>query len=138
MFLGASTTVAFGHRTIGTNDILPTAGAARFTGGLWVGKFLKPVTHQGRSPIRHPARGSATSPPASAGPRASRPMPARPTCASAAPRRSPDAVLVRRPGRTPVSDLLTRASRCVSDRLGGYSHERARKTAARSAPYSAS
>jgi sulfopropanediol 3-dehydrogenase len=46
LFLGAGTTVAFGDKTIGTNHILPTAGAARHTGGLWVGKFLKTVTHQ--------------------------------------------------------------------------------------------
>jgi sulfopropanediol 3-dehydrogenase len=46
LFLGAGTTVAFGDKTIGTNHILPTAGASRFTGGLWVGKFLKTVTYQ--------------------------------------------------------------------------------------------
>jgi sulfopropanediol 3-dehydrogenase len=46
LFLGAGTTVAFGDKTIGTNHVLPTAGAARHTGGLWVGKFLKTVTHQ--------------------------------------------------------------------------------------------
>jgi sulfopropanediol 3-dehydrogenase len=46
LFLGPGTTVAFGDKTIGTNHILPTAGAARFTGGLWVGKFLKTVTYQ--------------------------------------------------------------------------------------------
>lgn len=46
LFLGPETTVAFGDKGIGTNHILPTAGAARYTGGLWVGKFLKTVTHQ--------------------------------------------------------------------------------------------
>lgn len=46
MFLGERTTVAYGDKTIGTNHILPTAGAARYSGGLWVGKFLKTVTHQ--------------------------------------------------------------------------------------------
>jgi sulfopropanediol 3-dehydrogenase len=46
LFLGEGTTVAFGDKTIGTNHILPTAGAARYSGGLWVGKFLKTVTHQ--------------------------------------------------------------------------------------------
>jgi sulfopropanediol 3-dehydrogenase len=46
LFLGSGTTVAFGDKTIGTNHILPTAGASRFTGGLWVGKFLKTVTYQ--------------------------------------------------------------------------------------------
>lgn len=46
MFLGEGTTVAFGDKTIGTNHVLPTAGAARYSGGLWVGKFLKTVTHQ--------------------------------------------------------------------------------------------
>jgi sulfopropanediol 3-dehydrogenase len=46
LFLGEATTVAYGDKTIGTNHILPTAGAARYTGGLWVGKFLKTVTYQ--------------------------------------------------------------------------------------------
>jgi sulfopropanediol 3-dehydrogenase len=46
LFLGEETTVAYGDKTIGTNHILPTAGAARYTGGLWVGKFLKTVTYQ--------------------------------------------------------------------------------------------
>jgi sulfopropanediol 3-dehydrogenase len=38
--------VAYGDKTIGTNHILPTSRAARYTGGLWVGKFLKTVTYQ--------------------------------------------------------------------------------------------
>jgi sulfopropanediol 3-dehydrogenase len=46
LFLGEETTVAYGDKTIGTNHVLPTAGAARYTGGLWVGKFLKTVTYQ--------------------------------------------------------------------------------------------
>ena len=46
LFLGEGTTVAYGDKTIGTNHILPTGGAARYTGGLWVGKFLKTVTYQ--------------------------------------------------------------------------------------------
>jgi sulfopropanediol 3-dehydrogenase len=46
LFLGEGTTVAYGDKTIGTNHILPTGGAARYTGGLWVGKFLKTVTFQ--------------------------------------------------------------------------------------------
>jgi len=46
LFLGEETTVAYGDKTIGTNHILPTAGAARYTGGLWVGKYLKTVTYQ--------------------------------------------------------------------------------------------
>jgi sulfopropanediol 3-dehydrogenase len=50
LFLGPETTVAYGDKTIGTNHILPTAGAARFTGGLWVGKFLKTVTYQRCTP----------------------------------------------------------------------------------------
>ena len=50
LFLGAETTVAFGDKTIGTNHILPTATAARYTGGLWVGKFLKTVTYQRCTP----------------------------------------------------------------------------------------
>ena len=46
LFLGPRTTVAFGDKVIGTNHTLPTQGAARYTGGLWVGKFLKTCTFQ--------------------------------------------------------------------------------------------
>jgi sulfopropanediol 3-dehydrogenase len=46
LFLGEKTCVAFGDKAIGTNHVLPTLGAARYTGGLWVGKFLKTVTYQ--------------------------------------------------------------------------------------------
>jgi sulfopropanediol 3-dehydrogenase len=46
LFLGARTNVAFGDKVIGTNHTLPTNKAARYTGGLWVGKFLKTVTYQ--------------------------------------------------------------------------------------------
>jgi sulfopropanediol 3-dehydrogenase len=46
LFLGAETTVAYGDKTSGPNHILPTKGAARYTGGLSVGKFLKTVTWQ--------------------------------------------------------------------------------------------
>lgn len=45
-FLGEETTVAYGDKTIGTNHVLPTMRAARYTGGLSVGKFLKTVTYQ--------------------------------------------------------------------------------------------
>jgi sulfopropanediol 3-dehydrogenase len=46
MFLGPETNVAFGDKVIGTNHTLPTKRAARYTGGLWVGKFIKTVTYQ--------------------------------------------------------------------------------------------
>ena len=46
LFLGPRTNVAFGDKVIGTNHTLPTRKAARYTGGLWVGKFLKTCTHQ--------------------------------------------------------------------------------------------
>ena len=46
LFLGEETTVAFGDKCSGTNHILPTKGAARYTGGLSVGKFIKTVTYQ--------------------------------------------------------------------------------------------
>jgi len=46
LFLGARTTVAYGDKVIGTNHTLPTKRAARYTGGLWVGKFLKTCTYQ--------------------------------------------------------------------------------------------
>jgi sulfopropanediol 3-dehydrogenase len=50
MFLGPETNVAYGDKVIGTNHTLPTRGAARYTGGLWVGKFLKTVTYQECTP----------------------------------------------------------------------------------------
>lgn len=50
LFLGPETNVAYGDKTIGTNHILPTNKAARYTGGLWVGKFLKTVTFQRCTP----------------------------------------------------------------------------------------
>ncbi|MGK3103001.1 histidinol dehydrogenase [Streptomyces sp. WAC05858] len=46
LFLGDKTCVAYGDKVIGTNHVLPTLGAARYTGGLWVGKCLKTVTYQ--------------------------------------------------------------------------------------------
>ncbi|MBN2073408.1 MAG: histidinol dehydrogenase, partial [Actinobacteria bacterium] len=46
LFIGEETTVAYGDKCIGTNHILPTGRAARYTGGVWVGKFLKTVTYQ--------------------------------------------------------------------------------------------
>jgi sulfopropanediol 3-dehydrogenase len=46
LFLGAGTCVSYGDKVIGTNHTLPTRGAARYTGGLWVGKYLKTVTYQ--------------------------------------------------------------------------------------------
>jgi sulfopropanediol 3-dehydrogenase len=46
LFLGARTNVAFGDKVIGTNHTLPTKEASRYTGGLWVGKFLKTCTYQ--------------------------------------------------------------------------------------------
>jgi sulfopropanediol 3-dehydrogenase len=46
LFLGPRTNVAFGDKVIGTNHTLPTRQAARYTGGLWVGKFLKTCTYQ--------------------------------------------------------------------------------------------
>ena len=46
MFCGEETTVSYGDKTIGTNHVLPTMGAAKYTGGLYVGKFVKTVTYQ--------------------------------------------------------------------------------------------
>ncbi len=45
-FVGENATVAYGDKGIGTNHVLPTGRAARYTGGLWVGKFLKTCTYQ--------------------------------------------------------------------------------------------
>jgi len=53
LFIGTHATVTYSDKAIGTNHTLPTKGAARYTGGLWVGKFLKTVTTQ-----RCDARGS--------------------------------------------------------------------------------
>ncbi len=50
LFIGEETTVAYGDKTIGTNHILPTSRASRYTGGLWVGKFLKTCTYQRMTP----------------------------------------------------------------------------------------
>ncbi|MGO4889590.1 histidinol dehydrogenase [Anaerobacillus sp. MEB173] len=50
LFLGPETNVAYGDKVIGTNHTLPTKGAARYTGGLWVGKFLKTCTYQKVTP----------------------------------------------------------------------------------------
>ncbi|OLT04911.1 histidinol dehydrogenase [Pseudonocardia sp. CNS-004] len=46
LFLGEGTCVSYGDKVIGTNHTLPTRGAAHYTGGLWVGKYLKTVTYQ--------------------------------------------------------------------------------------------
>ncbi|GAA4184557.1 histidinol dehydrogenase [Streptosporangium oxazolinicum] len=46
LFLGEGTCVSYGDKVIGTNHVLPTRGSARFTGGLWVGKYLRTVTYQ--------------------------------------------------------------------------------------------
>jgi sulfopropanediol 3-dehydrogenase len=54
LFLGDETTVPYGDKGVGTNHVLPTARAARYTGGLWIGKFIKTLTYQ-----RATAEGSA-------------------------------------------------------------------------------
>ena len=46
LFVGEESTVAYGDKGVGTNHTLPTSGAGRYTGGLWVGKFIKTVTYQ--------------------------------------------------------------------------------------------
>jgi sulfopropanediol 3-dehydrogenase len=46
LFLGPRTNVAYGDKVIGTNHTLPTMKAGRYTGGLWVGKFIKTCTYQ--------------------------------------------------------------------------------------------
>jgi len=50
LFLGEESTVAYGDKGVGTNHTLPTSRAARYTGGLWVGKFVKTVTWQRLTP----------------------------------------------------------------------------------------
>lgn len=46
LFLGEGTCVSYGDKSIGTNHVLPTRGAARYTGGLWVGKYVRTITYQ--------------------------------------------------------------------------------------------
>jgi len=60
LFIGEETTVAYGDKCIGTNHILPTSRAARYTGGLWVGKFLKTVTYQKTTPAASKLIGEVT------------------------------------------------------------------------------
>jgi sulfopropanediol 3-dehydrogenase len=60
LFIGEETTVAYGDKTIGTNHILPTSRAARYTGGVWVGKFLKTCTYQRMTPTASIEIGSVT------------------------------------------------------------------------------
>jgi sulfopropanediol 3-dehydrogenase len=50
LFLGREATVAYGDKAVGTNHVLPTRRGARYTGGLWVGKFLKTCTYQQLTP----------------------------------------------------------------------------------------
>lgn len=50
LFVGEESTVAYGDKGVGTNHTLPTGGAARYTGGLWAGKFIKTVTYQRLTP----------------------------------------------------------------------------------------
>jgi sulfopropanediol 3-dehydrogenase len=50
LFVGEESTVAYGDKGVGTNHTLPTGKAARYTGGLWAGKFVKTVTYQRLTP----------------------------------------------------------------------------------------
>jgi sulfopropanediol 3-dehydrogenase len=50
LFVGEESTVAYGDKGVGTNHTLPTGKAARYTGGLWAGKFIKTVTYQRLTP----------------------------------------------------------------------------------------
>lgn len=60
LFIGEETTVAYGDKSIGTNHILPTSRSARYTGGVWVGKFLKTVTYQRMTPTASRLVGAVT------------------------------------------------------------------------------
>lgn len=60
LFIGEETTVAYGDKSIGTNHILPTSRAARYTGGVWVGKFLKTCTYQRMTPAASREVGTVT------------------------------------------------------------------------------
>ena len=50
LFVGEESTVAYADKGVGTNHTLPTGKAARYTGGLWAGKFIKTVTYQRLTP----------------------------------------------------------------------------------------
>ena len=103
LFLGARTNVAYGDKVIGTNHTLPTRKAARYTGGLWVGKFLKTCTYQKvltdrrRRRSANIARGSASS-------KASRRTPSRPTCGCAATAGATSPTRRRRSDAPPASE----------------------------------
>ncbi len=60
LFIGEETTVAYGDKSIGTNHILPTSRSARYTGGVWVGKFLKTVTYKRMTPAASVEVGAVT------------------------------------------------------------------------------
>lgn len=60
LFIGEETTVAYGDKSIGTNHILPTSRSARYTGGVWVGKFLKTCTYQKMTPAASRIIGEVT------------------------------------------------------------------------------
>lgn len=60
LFIGEETTVAYGDKSIGTNHILPTSRAARYTGGVWVGKFLKTCTYQRMTAVASRTIGEVT------------------------------------------------------------------------------
>jgi sulfopropanediol 3-dehydrogenase len=60
LFIGEETTVAYGDKSIGTNHILPTSRAARYSGGVWVGKFLKTCTYQRMTPAASREVGTVT------------------------------------------------------------------------------
>lgn len=60
LFVGEETTVAYGDKSIGTNHILPTSRSARYTGGVWVGKFLKTCTYQHMTPAASREVGEVT------------------------------------------------------------------------------
>jgi sulfopropanediol 3-dehydrogenase len=60
IFLGADATVAFSDKAIGTNHVLPTGRTARYTGGLWVGSFIRVLTHQRVEPGAGDAVAAAT------------------------------------------------------------------------------
>jgi sulfopropanediol 3-dehydrogenase len=77
LFLGEETTVAYGDKASGPNHVLPTKGAARYSGGLSVHKFMKTLTWQRMTAKRHAT--SARSPPASRGSKAWKATRARPT-----------------------------------------------------------
>ena len=105
LFLGENTCVSYGDKVIGTNHVLPTLGAARYTGGLWVGKYLRTVTYQ----EVQDTESAASSARSAAGPRGSSCSRATPAPATSGPGGTAAPLRLDRRGQRAPSPLGRRA-----------------------------